>query len=291
MMNKTILRPMQRTLTAAGLAACLLLASCGAPAASGTARQNAASSDAGASQSASAASASAAQPGRTASSSASVSPQAAGLTGVYVLDDANTLPEYLPQITFFADGTFAFIENLYEGMGCMSGTFTADAAAVQCTVTQSTFSGTGFAGGDAKGITLLREENGALQLQQDICYSMAGNRLVPADADLSVIGRVFVSKSPNFSAGYEPTLTLAPDGSFTMRENLLEGMGSYTGCYDVRGKSVRCFVHTCDFNNNGGSFAGADVGLIGFSLQEDGTLRLDTDLCGSVYGDRFAAQQ
>ena len=207
---------------------------------------------------------------------------------VYVLDNQDTSAMYLPQLTLLEDGKFVFVENLYEGMGTYVGDYTVQQNDVRCTVTACSFSGGGVAGGDVTELTFSLQPDGSLQLGQNLCYAQKDDIFFPQSAQRSVIGTVYVSQWDGAVQGCEPTIAFAADGSFTMEENLLDRMGTYTGSYDICGSSVRCVVHTCNFNEGGRDYAGANVGFFYFSAQPDGSLRLENDLGASLKGEIFA---
>lgn len=84
---------------------------------------------------------------------------------------------------------------------------------------------------------------------------------------------------------YRPLLTLEPDGSANLRENLLEGMGNFTGHYTVSDGTLTVTVDSVDFAE---SFVCYSVREITFTVQDEDTLVLQTELCASVPGAVFA---
>ena len=95
----------------------------------------------------------------------------------------------------------------------------------------------------------------------------------------------------DFPDEYRPTLVLHPDGTFSLTENLLEGMGHYTGTYEQSEETLLCHVEVCDFDDGTGSIAGAQCKEIPFAKQADGSLTLEVYLCGSFENDSFLLQE
>ena len=77
---------------------------------------------------------------------------------------------YLPELVLNPDGTFVLTENLFEGMGHYSGTYTAEDYNLTLHVSSVDFSG--FAGDDVKEIRFEALTEDVLQLMDDLCGSM-----------------------------------------------------------------------------------------------------------------------
>ncbi len=77
---------------------------------------------------------------------------------------------YLPELVLNPDGTFILTENLFEGMGHYSGTYTAEDYNLTLHVSSVDFSG--FAGDDVKEIRFEALSEDALELMNDLCGSM-----------------------------------------------------------------------------------------------------------------------
>ena len=82
---------------------------------------------------------------------------------------------------------------------------------------------------------------------------------------------------------YYPYLELDNRGGFTYYENIYEGMVYYYGVYKVNGDEIICTVDYTDPYDLSG-VKGGDVKEIKFTLNEDGTLTLNTELCYSYKG-------
>ena len=106
---------------------------------------------------------------------------------------------------------------------------------------------------------------------------------IKPDQSLSKIQdtRYYVSSSDWFDEPYCPTLQLDPDGTFELTENLFEGMGHYTGTYEMDDINLTLTVKSTDFKG----FAGDDVKEIRFEVMSDDVIQLMTDLCGSMKFD------
>ena len=77
---------------------------------------------------------------------------------------------YLPELVLNPDGTFVLTENLFEGMGHYSGTYTAEDYNLTLHVSSVDFSE--FAGDDVKEIRFEALTEDVLQLMDDLCGSM-----------------------------------------------------------------------------------------------------------------------
>jgi len=87
--------------------------------------------------------------------------------------------------------------------------------------------------------------------------SQAGN---PAP---SILGEWY-SYAESHPDEYAPVLTLNEDGTYHFLVNLLEGMGSVTGTYEVHGGVIECTVASKDF----WGFLGDDITSFEFSIDE-----------------------
>lgn len=92
----------------------------------------------------------------------------------YVLMEDGLLDEYRPYVELYSDGTFIFRENLYEGMGFITGMFTAGMNGYDFYVGNNDDL-QGFAGYDVTEFSMNADSNGALVLDTDLCYSRAGS--------------------------------------------------------------------------------------------------------------------
>ena len=80
-------------------------------------------------------------------------------------------------------------------------------------------------------------------------------------------------------------MPLEADGTATFRENLLEGMGTFTGRYAETDGTLILTVESVDFAE---SFVCYNIREIVFTVQDDNTLVLQTELCASVPGAVFS---
>lgn len=85
---------------------------------------------------------------------------------------------------------------------------------------------------------------------------------------------------------YLPKLTLDDNKNASFCENLLQGMGYYYGTWVQNDNSIVLTVTATDFSG----FAGDDVKQIEFTLKDENTLVLQTQLCSSVNGNLFVHQ-
>lgn len=98
---------------------------------------------------------------------------------------------------------------------------------------------------------------------------------------------VFAEAGDYTNEDFRPLLTLEADGTATFRENLLEGMGTFTGRYryaETDGTLILT-VESVDFAE---SFVCYNIREIVFTVQDDNTLVLQTELCASVPGAVFS---
>ena len=204
-----------------------------------------------------------------------------------------------PSVTFSESGTFVLSENLLSRMGEYSGTYTFDGTAYECTVDHISFSG--FSGDDLRTIVFTCSGADQLTLENDLCGSKANDSFVretgltaipsgqaytirPDQAKAPVKEtETYTSSSTMFSSPYQPVLELNPDGTFTLTENLFEGMGHYKGTYEIDDIYVTLHVTECDFKG----FAGDDIQEIHFESMTNDILQLTDDLCGSRKFDSF----
>ena len=84
-----------------------------------------------------------------------------------------TSEQYLPSVVFDAHGQFVFTENLFAGMGDISGTYELTGNGYLCHV-EKIFSG--FAGDDVTVIEFEYLDDNTLELKTDICMSLKGDK-------------------------------------------------------------------------------------------------------------------
>lgn len=106
----------------------------------------------------------------------------------------------------------------------------------------------------------------------------------PADDAPVYFEKSYYNVKDAFSKGYEPTLTLNQDGTFTLTENLAEGMGTYKGTYQISGNKLILSITEVNFSG----FAGDDLKTIEFTINNKDTLTLNTLLCLSFEGDTYS---
>ena len=95
----------------------------------------------------------------------------------------------------------------------------------------------------------------------------------------------WTSYSDMFVKGYEPSIALFNDGTFYLTENLLSGMGSYTGTFEMDDAyGLVCKVKSVSFKG----YKGDTVKEIRLSRVGAYQLQLETDLCGSSAGNLFS---
>ncbi len=107
---------------------------------------------------------------------------------------------------------------------------------------------------------------------------------VSSPSSTSLFG-VFAGSGDYTNEEFRPLLTLEADGTATLRENLLEGMGNFTGRYTETNGALTITVESVDFAE---SFVCYNVREIVFTVQDDNTLVLQTELCASVPGAVFS---
>ena len=83
-----------------------------------------------------------------------------------------TSEEYLPYVVFDSQGRFVFTENLFSGMGEISGTYELTDTGYVCKVEQSYY---GWKGYDVKVIEFEFKDMETLELKTDLCMSLAGD--------------------------------------------------------------------------------------------------------------------
>ena len=91
-------------------------------------------------------------------------------TRTYISASNQFSDPYRPQLVLEPDGRFVLTENLYEGMGHYSGTWTKDDYILILQVEQTDFSG--FAGDDVKEIRFEALSPDVLDLMTDLCGSV-----------------------------------------------------------------------------------------------------------------------
>lgn len=74
----------------------------------------------------------------------------------------------------------------------------------------------------------------------------------PDAEQLDPVG-TFVSTNETFRKEELPTITFSADGSFTLEENMLNGMGEYRGSYEYDGTYYECRVEEVGFFGYGGN--------------------------------------
>ncbi len=204
---------------------------------------------------------------------------------VFVSESEQFSGAYSPSVTFFDDGTFVMHENLYEGMGDYSGTYSFDGAYYDCTVTDISFSG--YKGDNIKQFSFLKFDADTLVLLDTLCGSQEkdvfARGTIKPEQEVGTVSTVrhYVSDSKMFSDPYMPELVLNPDGTFMLTENLFAGMGHYSGTFTSDDYILTLHVEETDFSG----FAGDDVTEITFEALSEDVLQLMTDLCGSVKFD------
>lgn len=214
---------------------------------------------------------------------------------------------YVPSLSLFSDGTFAFTENLYDGIGHYYGTYAFDSGSLTLTVTEIDFKG--FAGDDVRQIHFEILQDG-FKLRDDLCGSVKGDIFRSSESPSSDIAssdpstlppgwyrpvqevgeiteeRLYQSTNKQFEKPYLPSLVLKPDGTFVLTENLLEGMGSYFGTYEVDEYKLTLNVTKTDFKG----YAGDDIKVIHFEALSKDVLQLIDNLCGSAAFDSWVLQ-
>lgn len=205
------------------------------------------------------------------------SPKPGTLEGSYI--SANTsLAPYEPSVMFYSDGTFVYTENVYEGLQTYRGAFTYDGTNIICKVAEQDYPG--FY--DLSEIRFSKINDSVIRLETDITSSRNGDIFIFVN-QYHAPGS-FISTATGWAPNCEPNITFKEDGSFVMVENLLEGMGKYTGIYQYDGRQYRCKVQTVDFKG----FAGDSVKEIVFRTFNDSLISLGTALCGSTANTYFA---
>ena len=187
---------------------------------------------------------------------------------------------YEPSIALFKDGTFIFTENLLSGMGTYSGTFEMDGSyGITCKVESVSFSG--YKGADVKEIIFTRPNPYNLQLETELCGSTAGEQFywVPGMAGAGS----YISTDNAVEDKLKPAIAFNSDQTFSMKENFLAGMGTYTGVYVFDSNQWICKVESTNFSG----VMGDDVKLITFGKYSEDEIMLRTKLCMSQNGQLF----
>ena len=187
---------------------------------------------------------------------------------------------YEPSIALFKDCTFVFTENLLSGMGTYTGTYDMDSSqGITCTVKSVSFSG--YKGADVKEIVFTRPNPYNLQLETDLCGSTAGEQFywVPGMAGAGS----YISTDNAVEDKLKPAIAFNSDQTFSMKENFLAGMGTYTGVYVFDSNQWICKVESTNF----AGVMGDDVKMIKFGNYSKDEIMLGTDLCMSLSGRIF----
>ncbi len=98
-----------------------------------------------------------------------------------------------------------------------------------------------------------------------------------------LLGTTYQSTTTECNPPYIPKVEFMEGNTFNFTENLYEGMGNYTGHFTVQGNQLTLDVEDINFSG----FLGDDVKVIRFTIMEDGTLTLQSDLCFSRSGQTF----
>lgn len=106
--------------------------------------------------------------------------------------------------------------------------------------------------------------------------------IAPNSTPITANKKYFNNKENYFSKEYRPSLILT-NNTFTLVENLAEGMGEYKGTFILSGNTLTLNVTETNF----GGFAGDDVRTIVFTINNTTTLTIQTDLCLTQKGDVF----
>jgi len=106
-------------------------------------------------------------------------------TTYYLVTDANEVEDYNPYVTLSSDGTFFFIENVYEGMNEYKGTYTKDDCYYVLKVESVKL--IGFAGSELKEIKFYINDEESIQLLNDVCYSRCGYYFTTTKTEPKVI--------------------------------------------------------------------------------------------------------
>ena len=107
--------------------------------------------------------------------------------------------------------------------------------------------------------------------------------LLPTEDDLS-FRRYHNMMHPDIQEAYIPSVELLEDGNFVFTENCYSGMGQYNGWYEKKEDMYIC--HVTDASSMKG-YAGQDVTQIEFTIKDEKSIVLKTDLCMSLGGDVF----
>ncbi len=90
----------------------------------------------------------------------------------YYTNDSYFSSQYRPNLTLNADRTFVLVENLAEGMGTYTGTFTLSKATLTLNVTKVDFMG--FSGDNVKTIIFTVNNAHTLTIQTQLCLTGPG---------------------------------------------------------------------------------------------------------------------
>ena len=91
---------------------------------------------------------------------------------VYVMVDSELNPEYLPTLTLYADNSFNFKENVYEGMATITGHWVEKDGYIVLYLTDK-HELEGYAGYLQQEIGM-KIVDGGLKMENDLCYSQNG---------------------------------------------------------------------------------------------------------------------
>lgn len=182
------------------------------------------------------------------------------------------------------DGSIEFVD--IQGMGAIqiTGTYEREEELIGIL----NFEPKDAFGESVDSIFFIVEEKGKLTLDTDIGGSKQGDvflfgELLPTEDDLS-FRRYKNMMHPDIREAYIPSIELLEDGNFVFTENCYSGMGQYNGWYEKKDDMYIC--HVTDASSMKG-YAGQDVTQIEFTIKDEKSIVLKTDLCMSLGGDVF----
>lgn len=153
---------------------------------------------------------------------------------------------YRPSFVTFDDGTFYYTENLLSGMGYYTGTFEMDESyGLTCKVENVSFSG--YKGENVKEIRFTRYNAWQLQLETDLCGSEAKDRFWNAPSAAGAGS--YIMSEDIVKDEWKPAVRFEHDQTFSMKENLYAGMGTYTGVYAYDTNQWICNVRSTNFGH------------------------------------------
>lgn len=190
------------------------------------------------------------------------------------------VPGREPSVAFFKDGTFIFTENLYNRMGTYTGTYDLDDN-YGAILTVKNHDLKGYKGENVKEIHLLHYGDYNLQLDTDLCASEKGDIFgwIPTAAGEGS----YIFEDDIVNDEFKPAVRFNSDSTFEMKENLLAGMGTYSGYYVFDDQQWFCKVENINFEG----CKGDDVNLICFEKFYKDKISIGTDLCMSEKGSGF----